>query len=94
MQRADCVKLKNCRLCNSSKLKKVLNLGSSQLANSYTKKYNKRLKKYPLELNLCKDCGHLQLGHSINPKLMFSNYLYQTNTSKTNYFPVFCTKMI
>ena len=85
MQRADCVKLKNCRLCNSSKLKKVLNLGSSQLANSYTKKYNKKLKKYPLELNLCKNCGHLQLGHSINPKLMFSNYLYQTNTSKTNY---------
>jgi 2-polyprenyl-3-methyl-5-hydroxy-6-metoxy-1,4-benzoquinol methylase len=85
MQRADCVKLKNCRLCNSSKLKKVLNLGSSQLANSYTKKYNKKLKKYPLELNLCKDCGHLQLGHLINPKLMFSNYLYQTNTSKTNY---------
>ena len=85
MQRTDCVKLIKCRLCSSYILKKILDLGYSQLANSYTKKYNKKLKAYPLILNLCKNCGHLQLGHSINPKLMFSNYLYQTNTSKTNY---------
>jgi SAM-dependent methyltransferase len=85
MQHKDCVSIKRCRLCVSYKLKKVLDLGMSPLANSYSKNIIKNVKKYPLELNLCKNCGHLQLGHSINPRLMFTNYLYQTNTSKKNY---------
>ena len=86
MQHKDCVSVTKCRLCVSNKLKKVLNLGVSPLANSYSKNIQKKIKKYPLQLNLCMQCGHLQLGHSINPRLMFSNYLYQTNTSKKNYF--------
>jgi len=86
MQHKDCVNVTKCRLCVSKKLKKVLNLGVSPLANSYSKNIQKKIKKYPLQLNLCMQCGHLQLGHSINPRLMFSNYLYQTNTSKKNYF--------
>ena len=44
-----------------------------------------KLKKYPLGLNFCKKCGHLQLTHSIKPEKMFSNYLYKTNTSYKNY---------
>ena len=86
MQHKDCVSVTKCRLCVSKKLKKVLNLGVSPLANSYSKNIQKKIKKYPLQRNLGMQCGHLQLGHSINPRLMFSNYLYQTNTSKKNYF--------
>ena len=44
-----------------------------------------KLQKYPLGLNLCKYCGHLQLTHSIKPEKMFSNYLYKTNTSYKNF---------
>ena len=96
MQHTDCVSVKSCRLCDSSGLRKVLDLGTSPLANGYNKNINKKSKKYPLYLNLCKKCGHLQLGHSIDPKLMFANYLYQTNTSKKNYihFKNYATKII
>ena len=86
MQKKDCVPIKFCRLCNSKNLKKVFDLGVSPLANSYSKVENsKKLKKYPLKLNFCNNCGHLQLTHSIKPSKMFRNYLYKTNTSKKNF---------
>ena len=86
MQKKDCVQIKCCRLCNSEKINSVFNIGKTPLANSYTKKnLNKKLKKYPLGLNLCNSCGHLQLTHSIKPEKMFNNYLYKTNTSHKNY---------
>ena len=86
MQKKDCVSIRFCRLCNSKNLKKVFDLGKTPLANSYSKiKKSKKLKKYPLKLNYCINCGHLQLTHSIKPSKMFSNYLYKTNTSKKNY---------
>ena len=86
MQKKDCVKINCCRLCDSKKLSKVFDLGKTPLANSYTKKnLSKKLKKYPLGLNLCNSCGHLQLTYSIKPDKMFINYLYKTNTSYKNF---------
>tara|TARA_B100001029_G_C15057627_1_gene455672 strand:- start:445 stop:1698 length:1254 start_codon:yes stop_codon:yes gene_type:complete len=86
VQKKDCVKINCCRLCDSKKLSKVFDLGKTPLANSYTKKnLSKKLKKYPLGLNLCNSCGHLQLTYSIKPDKMFINYLYRTNTSYKNF---------
>ena len=86
MQKKDCVPIKYCRLCNSKKINGVFEIGSTPLANSYSNKStSEKLKKYPLGLNLCNSCGHLQLTHSIKPTKMFSNYLYKTNTSYKNY---------
>lgn len=86
MQKKDCVPIKCCRLCSSKKINKVFNLGKTPLANSYSKrKLSQKLKKYPLSLNLCNNCGHLQLTHSIKPEKMFNNYLYKTNTSSKNF---------
>ena len=86
MQKKDCVQIKFCRLCNSKNLKKVIDLGRTPLANAYSKvKISKKLKRYPLGLKYCFNCGHLQLTHSIKPSKMFSNYLYKTNTSKKNF---------
>ena len=86
MQKKDCVQIKFCRLCNSKNLKKVIDLGKTPLANAYSKvKISKKLKRYPLGLKYCFNCGHLQLTHSVKPSKMFSNYLYKTNTSKKNF---------
>ncbi len=86
MQKKDCIPIKYCRLCNSKKIKEVFKVGKTPLANSYSNKRKSiKLKKFPLGLNLCKNCGHLQLSHSIKPTKMFSNYLYKTNTSQKNY---------
>tara|TARA_B100000963_G_scaffold291198_1_gene261182 strand:+ start:2325 stop:3566 length:1242 start_codon:yes stop_codon:yes gene_type:complete len=85
VQKKDCVSIKFCRLCNSKNLTKVFDLGQTPLANSYSKiEICKKLKKYPLKLNYCNNCGHLQLTHSVKPSKMFSNYLYKSNTSKKN----------
>ena len=86
MQKKDCVSLKSCRLCGDKDIVRVFNLGNTPLANSYSNKnVSNKLKKYPLGLNLCNGCGHLQLSHSIKPEKMFRNYLYKTNTSHKNF---------
>ena len=41
-------------------------------------------KKYKLNLLLCKNCKHIQIGHTIYPDIMFKNYLWETAVSKTN----------
>ena len=33
-------------------------------------------------MNLCKECYNCQLSVAVNPKKMFSNYLYLSSTSK------------
>ena len=86
MQKKDCVLLKCCRLCGNKDIIRVFDLGYTPLANSYSNKnVSSKLKKYPLGLNLCNGCGHLQLSHSVKPEKMFSNYLYKTNTSYKNF---------
>tara|TARA_B100000989_G_scaffold264645_1_gene217140 strand:+ start:1475 stop:2731 length:1257 start_codon:yes stop_codon:yes gene_type:complete len=86
VQKKDCVLLKSCRLCGNKGILSVFDLGNTPLANSYSNKnISNKLKKYPLGLNLCNSCGHLQLSHSIKPQKMFSNYLYKTNTSYKNF---------
>jgi len=80
---SDYRKLRECRLCNNSNLFEVMNFKNIPLANNLLIK-KKKVKKYPLKLNLCKNCGHLQLSISVKPEKMFRNYLYMTNTSKQN----------
>jgi len=75
------IKNKSCRLCNSLKIKNMFNLQSTPPANSYRKNISIKNKKYPLNVFLCLDCKHLQLVNIINPKILFSNYLYSSGVS-------------
>lgn len=89
--------LTNCVACDSTKLSKILNLGLQPLANSYLKDPTEYEKTFPLQLNYCNTCTHLQLSHSVDPKLLFDNYLYVSGTSETgreyfNTFPQIVTK--
>ena len=68
-------KRKMCICCDKSNLSVVLDLNNQPLANSYHKE-DEKLDEYPLGLNLCNDCYHLQLTHIVNPDLLFKNYLY------------------
>ena len=76
-------KINNCRVCQSNKLKKILDLGNHPLANSLRENDSDREVKIPLILMLCKNCNVAQLEHTVNPKVMFSNYLWVTGTSNT-----------
>ncbi len=72
-----------CRCCGSKNLKRVVSLGYQPLANNLLDKKNSKCELYPLEVNLCKDCFNCQLSIVVNPKKMFSNYLYLSSTSKS-----------
>ena len=72
----------NCRSCGNDNLKRVVSLGYQPLANNLIRKKNDKYELYPLEVNYCEKCHNCQLSVAVDPKKMFSNYLYTSSTSK------------
>ncbi len=80
-------KLDECRLCESTKLCSVINLEPTPAGNNFLTEEEKNLGHepiFPLEVNVCEDCFHLQLGHIVNPDHLFKNYHFVSGTSKVN----------
>ena len=73
----------HCRSCEKTNLKRVVSLGYQPLANNLLNKKDSKCKLYPLEMNYCNDCHNCQLSVVVDPKTMFSNYLYLSSTSKS-----------
>ena len=72
----------DCRSCGNTNLKRVISLGYQPLANNLLRKAKEEYESYPLEMNYCEKCHNCQLSIAIDPKKMFSNYLYTSSTSK------------
>ena len=72
----------DCRSCGNNDLKRVVSLGYQPLANNLLKKKDEKCDLYPLEVNYCDKCHNCQLSVAVDPKKMFSNYLYTSSTSK------------
>jgi len=72
-----------CRCCGSRKLKRVISLGYQPLANNLNNKINQKQELYPLEMNVCEECFNCQLSVAVKSEKMFSNYLYQSSTTKS-----------
>ena len=70
-----------CRSCGNSKLRRVVSLGYQPLANNLLNKKDEKCELYPLEVNYCDKCHNCQLSVAVDPKKMFSNYLYTSSTS-------------
>jgi len=68
-----------CVACGDDDLTQVLDLMEQPLANNL----RQHTKPYPLALNLCRGCWHLQLSTAVDPALLFREYLYVSGTSKT-----------
>ena len=83
--------LKECLCCGSHELELTLDLGEQPMANSFIETPNESELVFPLRLNRCTKCSHLQLSHAVNPDLLFRNYLYVSGTSQTlrDYFDWF-----
>ena len=83
--------LTECLCCGSKQLELTLDLGVQPMANSFTKTEDEAELTFPLVLNRCTECSHLQLSHAVNPDLLFRNYLYVSGTSQTlkDYFDWF-----
>ena len=73
----------DCRSCGNDKLKRVVSLGYQPLANNLLKNKKSDCELYPLEMNYCSHCHNCQLSVVVDPKKMFSNYLYLSSTSRS-----------
>ena len=82
---------KTCRVCGSTALTKVIDLGEQYLQGSFVKpgKEIPPLRKIPCTLVRCdvtKDeraCGLLQMAHSVPPEILYSAYWYRSGTNNT-----------
>jgi cyclopropane fatty-acyl-phospholipid synthase-like methyltransferase len=72
-----------CLACGSKHVHLALNLGDSPLANSYKDSADHIDARYPLAVNLCYECFHLQLSHTVDPAIIYKNYMYATGTNNT-----------
>ena len=72
-----------CRSCENINLKRVVSLGYQPLANNLLEKKEENCELYPLEVNYCPKCYNCQLSVAVDPKKMFSNYLYTSSTSSS-----------
>lgn len=79
----NCEPITKCIACGSSDLKLVLNLNEQPLANSYKKTKEENQEQFPLAINRCEHCYHVQLTYRVNPDLLFKDYLYVSGTAKT-----------
>jgi len=82
---------KSCRVCGSTALTPVINLGDQHLQGSFVKpgKEMPPMRKISLSLVRCdptkdeKACGLLQMEHSVPPEILYSSYWYRSGTNDT-----------
>ncbi|MES2176525.1 MAG: class I SAM-dependent methyltransferase [Gemmatimonadota bacterium] len=73
-----------CRLCDSTDLSLVLSLTPTPPGNHFVtaENRNKPQPVYPLALNMCEACKHVQLTHCVDPVILYqTNYSYVSGTS-------------
>ncbi len=77
------ITIKKCRICQSPKLKEIINLGEMALTGVFPSKPCK-MKKYPIILIECKKCKLVQLKHQFNKITLFGdNYGYRSGLNKS-----------
>jgi SAM-dependent methyltransferase len=70
-----------CRCCGNLNLTPWLSLPKSPVANALFVEPN--YERYPLDLNYCVQCGHLQLAGAPDPDGVFSEYRYRSGVSSS-----------
>jgi hypothetical protein len=60
-------------LCESAELETIVEVGVSGLSNNLEDSNENSLnsQKYPLDLFICCECNHVQLGEEVDPKIFF-----------------------
>ena len=68
---------KQCRFCDSHRVKLIIDFGDVALAGSFLKPEEfPDEKKYPLQIYFCEDCYLLQIINRIAPEILFKDYFY------------------
>jgi SAM-dependent methyltransferase len=77
------ISINSCRLCNSSDLDIILDLGAQPPANSLRVDVIEQLEKVPLIICRCRQCTTVQLTETVSPEHLFRDYVWVTGTSQT-----------
>jgi SAM-dependent methyltransferase len=77
-----CTELTECLACGGTSLELTLNLNNQPLANSFQTEPGTN-QEYPLAVNRCTECCHLQLTHIVDPEIIYKDYAYVSGTSQT-----------
>ena len=80
-----------CRVCGSTALTKVIDLGEQHLQGSFWKPGAKKppMRRIPTQLFRCdptrdeKACGLLQMPYTVPPAILYSAYWYRSGTNQT-----------
>lgn len=74
----------NCRLCESTQVKKVVNLNPVPLAEKYTSSpiEAKNAATYPIDIYMCRQCGHVQILDVIHANNLWENYTYHSGQTQ------------
>lgn len=75
--------IKTCRICNSPDIVTFMDLTDQPPANSLRADLAEKLPDVPLQLVHCANCATVQLSATVDPKYLFSHYVWVTGTSKT-----------
>ena len=89
----------SCRMCDSKLLTKTISLTPTPPGNDFLTKaeLGRDEPVYPLDIYFCEDCYHIQLGHVVDPQILYqNNYSYVSATSKqfVNHLKVYAESMI
>jgi hypothetical protein len=73
----------DCRLCNSRDVELVFQLAPTPVGDHYVSadRVGQAQETFPLDLFLCRACGHLQLLDVVDPEVLFGDYTYVTSIS-------------
>jgi C-methyltransferase-like protein/putative zinc binding protein/methyltransferase family protein len=74
----------SCRLCKGRDLEQVLELVATPPGNRVLREdeLGEVMPSYPLELRFCRACSHVQLGHVVDPRILYQrSYSYVSATS-------------
>lgn len=77
----DCVHITECRLCDGTDFDLLVSFAPTPPGDQYPTKPLPQV-CYPLDLIRCRGCGAAQLHDTVNPSLIYPEYLYTTSISK------------
>ena len=80
---SDSHKRTDCRLCGGRQLELVVPITATPVADAYVTKdqVGQPQPRFPLDMYMCRSCGHVQLLDVVDPRVLFSHYSYFSGRS-------------
>ena len=78
-------RIESCRSCGSRSLEEILSLGDLPPVNSFLSSEAEFAteRRHPLAIAFCPGCAHVQLTHQLDPRDVFTDYIYFSSMSET-----------